>query len=285
MVTNGLRVAPMENHAAGYPFNSAAASARFSFYGIGGLPDAWFDGVLRELGGIGGGNMYGYYLNRYNQREGILSDFTIQITVSHTGNNGNAHIVVNKVGSPTSTNMKLLVAITESHIPYNWYGLTEVNWVNRLMAPNASGTTLNFGSNTTLTFDIPFTVDASWVIGNLNVIAFIQDFTTKEVLNANVVPYLGVNIKEEVSNTFNLNIYPNPMNNTAMIAFDLKESSDAMVEVYDIVGKNVYSNKLGTVPAGVNTVDFDGSNLDAGMYIVKLTVNNQVVTEKITISK
>jgi len=275
----------MENHASGYPFSSPAAVVRFGFYGITGVPHAKFDGIVYQSGGISGGNMYSYYLSKYNQRIGILSDFTMTLTVSHNGLNGNAHIVINKVGSPTSTNMKLLVSVTESHIPYSWGGLSEVNFVNRLMSPDANGTVVNFGAQTTLTFDIPFTIDASWVIGNLNVIAFIQDFDSKEVLQGTIKPFLGVNIKENVKSNFNLNIYPNPMTNTSMIAFDLKEASNAMVEVYDVVRKNVFSNDLGMAPAGVNTVDFDGSHLDAGMYIVKLTVNSQVVTKKITISK
>jgi hypothetical protein len=285
MIANGLRVAVIEYHATGYPFTSSYTAPRYAFYGVTGVPVAKFDGVLTELGGISGGTMYSYYYNRYNQREGILSDFSMQLTVSNDGLNGNAHVVINKVGTPASTNMKLLVAITQSHIPYSWFGLTEVNHVCRLMAPDANGTSLTFGAQTSLTFDIPFTLDASWTLGDLEVVAFIQYFSTKEVLQGTSSPVVGVSINEEVKNNYNLNIYPNPFNNEATIAFDLKETSTAVLNIYDIVGKNVYSNNLGTVNPGVNFVDFDGSNLEIGMYIVKLTVNNETVTKKITINK
>ena len=34
--------------------------------------------------------------------------------------------------------------VTESEIPQNWQGMTEVNFVERLMVPNQLGTTLIF---------------------------------------------------------------------------------------------------------------------------------------------
>ena len=46
------------------------------------------------------------------------------------------------------TNLVLQFTVTESHIPENWGGLTEVNHVNRLMVPGANGTPLDFSSQT-----------------------------------------------------------------------------------------------------------------------------------------
>lgn len=291
MIANGLRVAIVEYHnsAQGYnQYTNTYSLTRRSFYGSTGNPDAYFDGVVRQLGGLSVPNsMYTYYLGKYNQRQGILSDFTIQKTIYPvSGNDYMAHITLNKVGNPSSTNMKLVIVITESHRLHSWgSGLTEVNHICRLMVPDAQGTVVDFGTNTSLTFNLPFTLDPSWVMANLEIDIFIQDFSTKEVLQGTVAPFSSiVGVVESPKTDFNLNVYPNPFSQIAMIAFDLKETSTASLNIYDIVGKNVYSNNLGMVEAGVNTIDFDGSKLEPGLYIIKLTVNNQTITKKITIN-
>jgi hypothetical protein len=293
MLTNNLRVAIIEYHnsAQGYnQYTNAYSTARKNFYASPGNPDAYFDGVQRSYGGYPAPNsLYTIFLNKYNLRQGILSDFTIEKTISPvSGNDYTAHIVVNKVGNPTATNMKLMVVFTESHRAHNWgSGLTEVNHICRLIVPTATGTVLDFTSGNTLTFDIPFTIDPTWVFNNMEMDVFVQNFTNKEVLQGTSAPLsaLFVGLEPNVKNDFNLNVYPNPFNNEATIAFDLKETTTATLNIYDVVGKNVYSNNLGTVNPGVNFVDFDGSKLEAGMYIIKLTVNNQTVTKKITINK
>ncbi len=294
MLTNNLRVAIIEYHNSGQGYNqytNSYSTARKTFYASPGNPDAYFDGVQRSYGGYPSPtSLYSVFLGKYNLRQALLSDFTIQKTISQvSGNDYMAHIVVNKVGTPTSTNMKLMVIFTESHRAHNWgSGLTEVNHICRLIVPTATGTVLDFTSGNTQTFDIPFTLDASWVFANLEMDVFVQDFTTKEVLQGTSASLSSilVGVNEVVANNdYNLNIYPNPFNNEATIAFDLKETSKAVLNIYDIVGKNVYTNNLGNVNPGVNFIDFDGSKLDAGMYIVKLTVNGQTITKKITLNK
>jgi hypothetical protein len=293
MIANNLRVAIIEYHNSAQgsnPYTNPYSTARKSFYGSSGNPDAFFDGVQRVTGGYPAPtSMYSNYLPKYNIRQAILSDFTIQKTISlDSVDHYTAHIVVNKVGNPTATNMKLMVVFTESHRLHNWgSGLTEVNHICRLIVPTAAGTVLDFSSSNTLSFDIPFTIDPTWVFNNMEMDVFVQNFANKEVLQGTSAPLsaLFVGLEPVVKNDFNLNVYPNPFNNEATIAFDLKETSTAVLNIYDIVGKNVYSNNLGTVNPGVNFVDFDGSNLETGMYIIKLTVNNQTVTKKITINK
>ncbi len=54
--------------------------------------------------------------------------------------------------------------VTESHIPENWGGLTEVNHVNRLMVPGANGTPLDFSSQTTQTVMLNFPLNAAGIM-------------------------------------------------------------------------------------------------------------------------
>jgi len=69
-------------------------------------------------------------------------------------------------------------------------------------------------------------------------------------------------------NNIKLNIFPNPVNETATIEFQLKESAqNVTVMVTDITGKAVMTMDLGAQSAGANSVSFDASQFAAGTYV------------------
>ena len=89
-----------------------------------------------------------------------------------------------------------------------------------------------------------------------------------------LVPTVGV--KENVIADA-ISIFPNPSNGV----FTVKVSeNEASMEVYSIIGENVYSSK---VVKGNNTVDL--SNLAAGSYIVKLNNGGKSTAKRIVINK
>ena len=186
LIANGCDVAVIEYHN-GDPFANSYASSRINYYGITGFPTAFFDGVLSVVGGSHSSSMYPYYLPRYNTRKAINSSFTIGITGEHSGLDYDVTVTVNKVAETTSTNMVLHLALTESMIHYNWQGMTELNYVERLMVPNQYGTPLDFSSDTTNVVNLSFTLNADWVADNCELVAFVQDTNTKEVLQGSKV--------------------------------------------------------------------------------------------------
>jgi hypothetical protein len=133
------------------------------------------------------GNMYPNYLGKVNQRMGVMSSFTLAMNGFNENLAYTILITAEKVAPYTGTNLVLHFAWVESHIPENWQGLTEVNFVNRLMVPGANGTPIDFSVDPVQTIMLNFTKTASWVIGNSHLIAFIQDNTTKEVLQGFMV--------------------------------------------------------------------------------------------------
>ena len=181
LIANGCDVAVIEYHSSD-PFMNTYAVSRSSYYGVGGIPHAFFDGVLDVLGGSHSHSMYGHYLPRYNQRKDINSSFTINIDGSNSGLDYSVTVTVNKVAETSSTDMVLHLTLTESNIPYNWQGQTELHWVERLMVPDQYGTALDFSSDSTNTVNLSFTLDEDWVVDNCELVAFIQDTDTKEVL-------------------------------------------------------------------------------------------------------
>ncbi len=77
----------------------------------------------------------------------------------------------------------------------------------------------------------------------------------------------------------NLNIFPNPSKNTVSITYELLTSVKMNIEVYDIRGCMLKMLMDAEQPEGMHTLNWDGSmasgqSVDAGIYIVKISLNN-----------
>jgi len=181
LVSNGCEVGVIEYHN-GDPFTNAASDARNSYYSLTGYPTAHFDGVLEVVGGSHTESMYASYLPKYNQRIAIPSSFKINMTFSHVGNDYTVNAQVIKLASYTGSNLVFQLALTESDIIYSWQGQPKLDFVERLMVPNQNGTALDFSANDTINMTKTFTMDASWVAENCELVAFVQANSSKEIL-------------------------------------------------------------------------------------------------------
>lgn len=89
---------------------------------------------------------------------------------------------------------------------------------------------------------------------------------------------------EEVASNVNFNVYPNPANTNATVAFEVENESDVMINVTDLSGKSVYTNTLGSVQ-GAQNIDVNTSSLTSGVYMVNVSVNGSVSTQKLVVRK
>lgn len=185
LIENGCQVGVIEYHN-GDPFTNDASNARNSYYGVSGYPTAHFDGVLELVGGSNTQSMYSSYLPLYQERIAIPCDFTVAIFGDHTGSTYYIQLIVTKVNGSWS-DLTVQLALTESEIVYAWQGQDHLNFVERLMAPDQNGTTIDFGSQNTATIDLQFTMDANWVASNCELVVFVQNEDTKEILQGNKV--------------------------------------------------------------------------------------------------
>ena len=127
--------------------------------------------------------MYPAYLSKYNNRIAVPSSYTIEAIGTNAGMmNYEIVVTIEKVVNSAINNPKLHVVLTESHIPKYWGGLTELNYVERLMAPNQNGTQLDFSTGNSQEATISFIVNQEWVNENCEVVIFLQNNSTKEIL-------------------------------------------------------------------------------------------------------
>lgn len=81
----------------------------------------------------------------------------------------------------------------------------------------------------------------------------------------------------------NISIYPNPFIDNANISYNLPTDSRVVTEVYDISGKLVTKLFDGNQKSGNHNVVFNskGNGYLSGIFIVKMTVNDEVFSSQI----
>ena len=184
LLSHGCMVAVMEDHNNGQgtdPYANANSIARTQYYSLTGNPTAVFDGILKLVGGSHTNSMYSSYLPLYNQRINIPSNISMSMQVSNSGLAYTVVVTMTKVGTLPAHPMHLIFAVTQSHIQQNWEGQTHLEYVNRLMTPDYNGTIVDLTSNDPQTVTLNFNMDANWPIADCEFIAFVQDYSTKEI--------------------------------------------------------------------------------------------------------
>ncbi|MCL5990791.1 MAG: T9SS type A sorting domain-containing protein, partial [Bacteroidetes bacterium] len=72
-----------------------------------------------------------------------------------------------------------------------------------------------------------------------------------------------------------LKIYPNPFSKSIYIEFTNKFDSDVNLELYDILGNNIYSQRLGFLESGKHTIYFEPDiELNTGCYLITIWCGN-----------
>lgn len=114
-------------------------------------------------------------------------------------------------------------------------------------------------------------------------VVMVVDAATGEILNAGSAPVSLVTAVNEVENTHSMTVFPNPTVDVAVVNFYLKANTTVKMEVYNTLGELVQSTDATNYAAGANKIEFDGSDLNKGLYFVNLTIGDEVVTRKVTL--
>ncbi len=278
MVANGDKIAPVAYHTqwqGSDEFYTSTTDARVSYYNVTGTPTVQTDGSYdQKVGGNHTTSLYGAYQPVYEERIAHKAVYKLHATVTpNDAVNYTVSIKVNQYSDYFPGTKSLFVAITETNIDRSWQGLSQVNFALRKMIPGNSGQSISFSNvedSTEFSFD--FTVDtATWNLNNCDVVVFLQDDNTKEVMQTIT---MALPVLESASYTTEpeFRIYPNPANDMFLI----KNARGYNYEIVNIVGK---TEKTGTVKSNLQMIDI--SNLPAGVYFVKLSKDNNTHVTKL----
>jgi hypothetical protein len=276
LVEAGYDVSVIEFHI-GDDYQNDYSVSRDSYYGVGGYPTAYFDGVLKYEGGSNTESMFNQYLPLYENRADLPSVFDVELDaeVDSRGYTFDVNISLEQLWTYETTDMVLQVALTESHIPEVWYTLDEVNFVLREMYPDENGTAItmqDIGDTQDINFQVE--VPEAYDITNCELVTFMQDNTTGEVMNASNV-HLGQIVGVAEQGDLYSRIYPNPATDQVSIE---SESKLKNISIFSLNGQKVYEMALDQ-----NNVDLNIDFLETGMYMIRLDTEKGSKVEKLSI--
>ena len=99
--------------------------------------------------------------------------------------------------------------------------------------------------------------------------------------STSVTPYIISN--DFISSMNELNIFPNPTQNTANVAVGFEQAVNVEVELVNVVGQILISERKEGVTN--HSFTFDVSNYPAGVYMVRINANNERLTRRLVITK
>ena len=295
LIENDKAVGVIKYHS-GDTFTNSYSDARIDYYGISAFPTAIFDGVESIVGGSNTESMYPVYLPIYEARKAKNSAFTVEIIGQNDQLDYSLTIRVSKLANiPVSyNNLVLHLVLTESEIPFEWQGQTEINYTERLMAPDENGTVLDFSSSDVVEIDLNFTMDPSWVKDNCELVAFIQNQNGHEILQGSKVSlpdlpgdYTGIILTDiDIPAEFELEQnYPNPFNPSSKIKFSVPQLGLVSIVVYDLTGQKVATLLNEIKEPGRYEINFNGAGLSSGVYFYRMTAGNFTQVKKMIILK
>ncbi len=135
----------------------------------------------------------------------------------------------------------------------------------------------------------PFSVSLSQFSGKTIFICFLHESTDDNLLALDDILLMGTNpatvgIKENKTELA-VNLYPNPANEKVSVLIELKESSDATIDIFDLSGRKVYSEQKNKLAAGKQISIIDISNFASGIYQVQVTTADGTSTTKLNVKK
>ncbi|MBL7953028.1 MAG: Omp28-related outer membrane protein [Flavobacteriales bacterium] len=268
------------------PSYNPDGNTRKSYYGVTGIPDLFIDGKAMQS-----------VAADYIQDEAARNAFVdLQLNYWTSGNTINVTADVTPYWAYSGTH-KLHIGIVENGYDYAASTTTqdEFHYIQRKMMPNGQGNTLSaFEAGTTQTVNQQYTMAfgspaqgnyQAWDGGmeDLTVVAFIQNNSTKEIVQAAIAP-VAVGMQENEA-AGNLRVFPNPTNGTVNLAFDASmQSGKATIEVFNALGERVFGTTR-ALNGGAQREALDLSDLNSGVYFVNISADGFRASRTINLTK
>ena len=243
-----------------YQANKTEQDARKDFYGLTSTPRASLNGAAL----VSAGNITAADIDA-----AANGTSPIEVKVSETtGTSRTATVTLKAVGTVPTASYKMYAAIVEKKINFNASNGETVHY-NVLRKFISYGGEL--GQNgfdvtptTTLqTFNLPYVLNSGWNESQIYVVAWVQNATTKQVLNSGTRFDIQSATEEPSIDAF-VSVSPNPTSGKTMISFT--QVTPQYLTLQNAVGQVLETRKL------VNnaSVELDLSNYAKGVLFVKI---------------
>ena len=264
-----------------YSFNPTDPTSRVNYYGVSGVPAV----RLGANASMSPSQVTQSVIDNYHNNMPNAFSYTVNTRIENNTLFVDGSVIRN-IGI-NANDLRLHIVLTEDPINYanppGTNGEKDFPMVVRKLIPSQNGTNIGNGE-VAIPFDYTYNLPPTFLQDRLFVVVFVQ-------ANASKIAYKGAKIKagaslaasvrNEAIVSGSFEIYPNPVTSQAILNFDLVRDSEVAVQIMNISGQVVSNVKLGELFTGVHTHTLDLSDLAAGMYYVKTTMNDQVEIKRI----
>lgn len=144
------------------------------------------------------------------------------------------------------------------------------------------------------TVNFTFTLPANWDETSIHIIGLLIDpagridnagkATIAEAVANGYVNGTGVGVEEmtleQIDATFQ--IFPNPTTSNATVTINLTQESTVALKMMDMSGKELAVRNYGSIN-GSSSVELNTAGLQAGVYLIELTVNNETLVKRLIV--
>ena len=265
-------------------YNQEAADRRVA-YGISGVPDVVYSGS----------NIPTSQANIDIVKD-VPSLANLSAEWSATGNYIQCDATVNALAD-LGSNVVLHMAMIEKQINHSIQtnGETVFYHVFRKFMDGSNGHSMsNMTAGNTYTHYANSTISVNaapaqgsfdfWIgTSNMDVIVWLQNTTTGEVLQSAYGKYTtsGINEMDDVARF--IAVYPNPSNEVAGIELDLIDRSDVTLNLVNSLGQTVYTSSK-SLDAGIQKIEVPTATLSAGLYFINVNVDGISKTLRLNVA-
>lgn len=270
LIEDGADIAVVKYHSSeGHkePFETLSGLERIEYYEVTFYPSLFVDGSRVEPW-----NGYQQMLELYEDAKAKERDFRIGLTGQWLDDDRIfLSAATERAEGAESSDVRLFVAVTESSIPYEWHGETQVDFAQRFLWPDGEGLDIDFAGETRVHHNFEAEIEQDWGHDNLAFVAFLQDNDSKQILQATRFTAQQVGIAEQSAES--VKVYPNPA--TDYIYLEGKKPM-TKIKLFTAHGHLVYS-------AEKSITKIDVRPFSSGLYFLQAKYGNQSISKKIHI--
>jgi len=128
-------------------------------------------------------------------------------------------------------------------------------------------------------YELPFVTIEDFVLGSVEE----TDFIFVKGLGFNEIEFIPLGINEHPISQIEMKVWPIPANESINLSYNLKQASAVSVGIFNALGKKVNQSALTNKSAGWHGNKIGISNLESGIYFIKLLVEDKTYTRKIVV--